>query len=129
MALALIRFLILSLSALIPRYPRSVLCGDQFFLLHNVLNLASDRLGNTFAVLRVALVEVTDLQVLDTLLHLTIQTAFASGRAKSYEKRYIAILRLLRANHLSPFAQNKAGLNCYDLVGKYKLPRLKAALE
>jgi hypothetical protein len=51
-------------------YANSYLCGDKLFLLHNLFNLASERPGNTFTILRIALVEVTDLQVLNTLLNL-----------------------------------------------------------
>src|SRR5258705_12397848 len=47
------------------------LCGDQFFLLHDVSNIASEGLGYAFAVLRIAFVEVIDLLVLDRLLDLT----------------------------------------------------------
>src|ERR1700720_5028896 len=43
----------------------SYLCTNQLFLLHNLFNLASDGLGNAFAILRIALIEVIDLQVLN----------------------------------------------------------------
>src|ERR1035437_10089327 len=46
------------------------LSGNQIFLLHDLIDLPAERMSHALTILRIALVEVADLQILDALLHL-----------------------------------------------------------
>src|SRR5580698_2239501 len=80
---------------------RYYLCVSKLFLLHNLFNLATDGLGNTFAILRIALIEVIDLQVLNALLNLTQTTRDISKqpllRIRRHQTEQVPRLRVVVA--------------------------------